>query len=310
MESIPPRWAPRRLTSGVFAWIEAPTDPQPLAWFRAWLGFLCLANLALLWPDMPMWLGNEGVLPPSVHASILEGRRLTLYAFTGYTDHTITLIRGCGFVGGLSLLLGIYPRWGALLSWLALSSFAWRNMYILHSGDNLLRIGSFFLIFAQSARAFSVPAWLRARRAQRTTPLAPPSPELVPAWPLRILQLQLCATYFVTGFVKATGRAWQEGEAVGTVLQLGELQRFPIPDFLMTPLASHVMSYATLAVELGFPFLIWIPRLRVPVLLVGLVFHLGLEWTLNVQLFQWTILGFYLLFLVPRSVRAQRGGGR
>jgi hypothetical protein len=60
------------------------------------------------------------------------------------------------------------------------------------------------------------------------------------------------------------------GEAVGTVLQLGQLQRFPIPDFLMTPLASHVMSYVTLAVELGFPFLIWIPRLRVPVLLVDL----------------------------------------
>ncbi len=297
------------MASGLFAWIEAPTDPRPIAWFRAWLGLLCLVNLALLWPDMPMWLGNEGVLPPAAHASTIDGRRLTLYAFTGYTDHTITLIRVCGVVGGVSLLLGVYPRWGALLSWLAVSSFAWRNMFILHSGDNLLRIGSFFLIFAQSAGAFSVPAWLRRRRAQRISPVVPP-PDLVPAWPQRILQLQLCVTYCVTGFVKATGQAWQEGEAVGTVLQLGQLQRFPIPDFLMTPLASHVMSYVTLAVELGFPFLIWIPRLRVPVLLVGLAFHLGLEWMLNIQLFQWTIIGFYPLFLVPRSAGPEHGANR
>lgn len=299
------------MAGGVLAWIETPTDPRPIAWFRAWFGLVCLVNLALLWPDMPLWFGNDGVLPPAVHASTLGGRRLTLYAFTGYTDHTITLVRACGVAGGLSLLLGVYPRVGALLTWLAVSSFAWRNMYILHSGDNLLRIGSFFLMFAQSGRAFSLPAWIRGWRARRADSSALPAPlEPVPAWPQRILQLQLCVTYFVTGVVKASGRAWQEGNAVGTVLQLGELQRFPIPDILMTPLASHVMSYSTLAVELGFPLLVWFSRLRVPVLLMGLAFHLGLEWALNIQLFQWTILGFYLLFLVPRDVRTGSSGGR
>ena len=36
-----------------------------------------------------------------------------------------------------------------------------------------------------------------------------------------------------------------------------------------------------------------------PVLLVGIVFHAGLEWTMNVQLFQWLITAYYLLFLGP-----------
>jgi hypothetical protein len=282
------------LTS-VSAWIETAVDPRPLAWFRAWFGFLCLLNLALLWPDMPMWFGNEGVLPPEVHSTLIYGTRLNVYMLTGYSDQAIPLIRGIGVVGGLSLLFGYFPRIGAMLSWLALSSFSWRNMNILHSGDALLRIGCFFLIFADSSAAFSVNSFIR-KSARHTT-------RLIPAWPQRILQLQLCVTYLVAGIWKLTGQPWQDGTAVGTVLQLGEFQRFPIPDILMTPLISELMTYHALIVELGFPFLIWIPKLRLPTLIVGLLLHMGLEWTLNIQMFQWTITAYYLLFLLPPTSR-------
>jgi hypothetical protein len=291
----------KQLIRQLSEWIEIATDPRPLGYFRACFGILCLVNLALMWPDMPMWLGDDGVLPPLTHAATMSGFRINIYTLTGYSDNGIWIIRCFGLVGGLSLLLGFFPRIGALLSWLAIVSYSWRNIYILHSGDALLRVGCFFLIFAKSAEAFSVPAFLRSKKstilvANVSATLKP----LIAAWPQRILQLQLCATYLVTGFWKSIGRPWQDGSAVGTVLQLGEFQRFPLPDILITPLGSEMMTYTTLAVELGFPFLVWIPKLRPYVLLVGLTFHLGLEWALNVQMFQWTILSFYLLFIDPR----------
>lgn len=274
-------------------WIEEPIDPRPIAWFRAWFGFLCLVNLALLWPDMNMWLANDGVLPPPVHATMISGKSFTIYSLTGYSDLAIPMIKTCGLIGGLSLLIGIRPKIGAFLSWLAISSFSWRNMNILHSGDALLRVGCFFLMFADSSAAFAVSSVFRKTATHHA--------RLVAAWPQRILQLQLCAAYFVTGVWKSIGRPWQDGTAVGTVLQLGEFQRFPIPDFLMTPTMSQVMTYHTLILELGFPFLVWIPQLRIPVLILGLSLHIGLEWTLNVQMFQWTITAFYLLFLTPAA---------
>lgn len=281
-------------------WVRDPVDPRPLGWFRSWLGLLSLVNLWLLWPDMPMWLGNDGVLPPAVHRELISGPRISIFMITGYDDAAIWLIRGLAVAGGLGLSLGIFPRSAAFCGWLAAVSYAYRNPSILHSGDNLIRIGMFFLIFARTGGVPSLPAAVWRRFFPRAGD-DPPAAELVPAWPQRILQIQLCILYLVAGIWKATGPTWRNGTAVGLVLQLGEFQRFPIPEGLMTPVMSKVMTFGTLAFELGFPVLVWIPALRLPVLLAGLAFHAGLDWVMNVQLFQWLITAYYLLWLNPVS---------
>ena len=282
-------------------WVRDPVDPRPLAWFRCWLGLLSLVNLWLLWPDMPMWLANDGVLPPGVHRDLISGTRISIFMATGYSDAAIGLIRGLALAGGLGLVMGICPRFSAFCCWLAAVSYAYRNMDILHSGDNLIRIGTFFLIFARTDGSLSLPRAIRRWLSRRAGSEEDSSPGLVPAWPQRILQIQLCILYLVAGIWKATGPTWRNGTAVGLVLQLGEFQRFPIPDFFMTPVMSQVMTYGTLAFELGFPVLVWVPSLRLTVLLTGLAFHAGLDWVMNVQLFQWLITAYYLLWLKPVS---------
>jgi hypothetical protein len=289
-----------RAADGFDHWVRDPVDPRPLAWFRSSLGLLSLVNLWLLWPDMPMWLGNDGVLPPDVHRELIADTRISVFMITGYSDAAIGIIRGLGLVGGLGLCLGILPRCAAFCVWMAAVSYSYRNMCILHSGDNLIRIGAFFLMFARTDGVFSLPVAMRRWFFRQTPSDSQPRMNLVPAWPQRILQVQICILYLVAGIWKALGPTWRNGTAVGLVLQLGEFQRFPIPDFFMTPIMSQVMTYGTLAFELGFPLLVWIPRLRIPVLIAGLVFHAGLDWVMNVQLFQWLITAYYLLWLKPR----------
>jgi len=289
-------------------WVMDPVDPRPLCWFRCWFGVLCLVNVLLLWPDMPMWLGDDGVLPPAAHRPPLPGPSLTVYnACSGMA--AIWLIRSLGVTGGLGLALGILPRCAAACTWLAVTSYSWRNPQILHSGDSLFRIAAFFLIFARTDAVLSLPRWL-ARRLGRQDPAGTiEAPTQVPAWPQRILQLQLCILYLVTGIWKGCGKAWWDGSAVGIVLQMGEFERFPIPDLLATPVMSRLLTWVTLLFELGFPFLVWLPRARLPLLAFGLAFHAGLEWILNVQLFQWTITAFYLLFLEPVPRRSSSAEG-
>ena len=294
-------WATIARAAAAFdQWVRAPVDPRPLAWFRCWLGLLSLVNLWLLWPDMSMWLGNEGVLPPHVHREMVGDTRISIFMLTGYSVLATGLICGLGLAGGLGLVAGVFPRCAAACVWLASVSYAWRNMDILHSGDNLIRIGAFFLIFARSGEALSLPRAVSRRLFPQAAvdPVALYQP--VPAWPQRILQLQLCILYLAAGVWKLMGPTWRNGTAVGMVLQLGEFQRFPVPEFFLTPLMSQVFTYGTLAFELGFPLLIWIPQLRLPVLVAGLAFHAGLDWVMNVQLFQWLITAYYLLWLKPR----------
>lgn len=275
-------------------WVETPVDPRPIGLFRCWFGFLCLVNLSLLWSDMLMWFGNEGVFPPNVHGPLNQDFRLQIYAVTGYADLAIFLMKALGLLGSIGLIFGLFPRASAFLIWLVASTYAWRNSGIHNSGDNLIRIGCFFLMFARSAESFSIKSYLSSRKNQL------PNQQrlrLIAAWPQRILQIQLCIVYFVAAVLKFKGEMWRNGTAVGMVLQLGEFERFPIPDFLMTSLGSAFATYFTVGFELFFPFLIWISSLRRFMLILGVLLHGGLEWAMNIQMFQWVITSYYLLFI-------------
>jgi hypothetical protein len=111
----------RRAVVAFDHWVRDPVDPRPLAWFRSSLGLLSLVNLWLLWPDMPMWLGDDGVLPPDVHRLRITDTRLSIYLVTGSGDLAIALIRGLGMAGGLGLVLGVCPRAAAACVWAAAS---------------------------------------------------------------------------------------------------------------------------------------------------------------------------------------------
>jgi hypothetical protein len=58
-------------------------------------------------------------------------------------------------------------------------------------------------------------------------------------------------------------------------------------------------TWAAMVAELCIGVLIWVPKLRYKVLLLGLLFHLTLDYSLNIPMFQWDILPAYLLFIDP-----------
>jgi hypothetical protein len=48
--------------------------------------------------------------------------------------------------------------------------------------------------------------------------------------------------------------------------------------------------------------LIWVKPLRYPLLLIGLLFHLAIEYSLNVPMFEWDVLTAYILFVEPADI--------
>jgi hypothetical protein len=69
-------------------------------------------------------------------------------------------------------------------------------------------------------------------------------------------------------------------------------------------------SRFTLLLEFSLGVLIWFRRLRYPLLLIGVLFHLCLEYALNLPMFEWDVLSAYVLFVDPadleRVLRALR----
>ncbi len=60
----------------------------------------------------------------------------------------------------------------------------------------------------------------------------------------------------------------------------------------------------TLAIELSLFTLIWWKKTRYPVLLVGTIFHLCIDATMNIPVFEYIMIASYINFLKPVDVFA------
>jgi hypothetical protein len=118
------------------------------------------------------------------------------------------------------------------------------------------------------------------------------------------MQLQICMLYLRTAWWKAQGQKWLDGTAVYYVVRLDSYRRLGVPARLRTTFCFALATYGTLAFEGGFGFFVWIKVTRYPVLLAGVALHLLVEVFMNLQLFGWTVLTTYLLFVPPTDAQA------
>ena len=68
------------------------------------------------------------------------------------------------------------------------------------------------------------------------------------------------------------------------------------------PIVLKVGSWSALALEFSLGVLIWVKEFRYVLLVLGVMFHLWLEYSLNVPLFQWDVLSAYILFVDPADL--------
>jgi hypothetical protein len=288
------------LRSLVQAWNEfffTPQPPTPIALFRILYGILLIANLALLRPDWLAWYGEHSWVTLPTMLKLEPGRRLNLFTVMPHRDNWVEALFWIFLASAVCLALGFLSRTSSIIAFLCLTSIQQRNLFILHSGDTFLRVAGFFLMFAPAGAALSIDRLIRVRKGREGPEIQPRPP-----WAQRMIQIELALLYFVTFWWKSTGATWVNGTAVYYLNHLAEYQGLPLPSWFEQPFLVKLGSWLTLAIEFSLGVLIWFKELRYPVLLLGLLFHLFLEYRLDVPLFQWTVLSAYVLFIEPRDL--------
>jgi hypothetical protein len=286
--------------SVVKAWNEfffTPQPPIPIALFRVFYGLLLIANLILLRPDWLAWYGEHSWITLSTMFRVEPGLRLNLFTLMPHDDRWVEALFWAFLAFAIFLTLGFLTRISSVLAFLCLTSIQQRNLYLIHSGDTFLRVAGFFLMFAPAGAALSIDRLIRLRRGKEG-----PEIQLRAPWAQRMIQFELALLYFVTFWWKSTGAAWVNGTAVYYLNHLADYQRFPLPSWAELSIFVKIGSWLTLVIEFSLGVLVWFKELRYPVLLVGLLFHLFLEYRLEVPLFQWTVLSAYVLFIDPRDL--------
>jgi HTTM domain len=274
-----------------------PQSPVPIALFRIFYGLCVTATLILLHGDWLDWFGVHGWVSQEAMTRIEPGVRLNLFAVMPQDDRWIAAFFWIFLGFAVLLTAGMWTRVSSVVVFLCLASIQQRDPLITHGGDAFLRIAGFFLMFAPAGAALSLDRLIRVRRGREGAAIRPRAP-----WAQRIIQFQLALLYFSSFCWKMKGNTWPHGTALYYVIHLPSIARFPIPGWVQYPAILKMGSWLTLAFELCMGVLIWFRPFRYPLLLLGLLFHLSLEYALNLPMFEWDILAAYVLFVEPADL--------
>jgi hypothetical protein len=284
------------------AFFFAPQSPIPIAVFRILYSFLVIATLLLLRPDWLTWYGQHAWVSLATMHQVEPGTRLNLFRVIPQSRGWIESLFWVSLGSAVLLGIGFLTRLNSVIVFLCLASIQQRNLFITHGGDTFLRVAGFFLMLAPAGAALSMDRLIQVRRGKQGE-VSARSP-----WAQRMIQFELALLYFAAFCSKAQGAPWIDGTALYYVYRLDEIRRFPLPGWFLNPAILKLGSWCALALEFALGVLIWVRELRYYLLAAGLVFHLFLEYSLNLPLFEWDVLSAYILFIEPSDL--ERAWGR
>lgn len=195
-------------------------------------------------------------------------------------------------------MIGLFTRASLITVLICMTSLHQRNIWLLCSSEILMRIMTIYLVFSPCGHSISVDSFLSRYLHQYRMP------KDWALWSMRLIQIQLSAVYVWTVSHKLKGEDWIDGSSVYYATRLESLKNFTIPFILDSILCLKLATWGTLLIEFALGTFIWIPRLRRPMIIIGLIFHLMIEITMSIPFFEMYMMIYLLSFLKPEEVRA------
>ncbi len=264
--------------------------------FRIALGSIYLIKLLLLLPVIDDFFTEHGMYP-FLQSKQFVSPRLCLFDYLPLDIAPqffalmilITILFTCG----------LSTRVMSILMYIGSVSIEYRDPLPFNSGDRIIIIFLFFGMFAPWGKILSLDRLIAKRRGR-----AAEEPVMGSYWAARMMQIQVCIMYFWSAYLKTQSSYWQSGETMYWVLRNFGRTRFPIPSFFSDNMIGvNLITYFALIVEGLFPFLVWSKRTRKYIIPAAILLHLGIEWSMNVQIFQIIAVASYLLFYEGEEIR-------
>jgi hypothetical protein len=145
------------------------------------------------------------------------------------------------------------------------------NSYILNGGHNFLTFLLLYLCFADSFK------YLVLNKSRAKAPPLRSLYDYATNLATACVLMHLSLIYLISGLAKAHSDVWYHGDALYYIFLVERFQGLEWNATLaQSGLLVTVMTYGVMLWELYFPALVWVPRLRVPVLVAGLFMHIGI----------------------------------
>ncbi len=253
-------------------------DVRALALMRIAIGLIVITDLIIRASDLTAHYTNEGMWSTEVIKNFgYNTGYWSLHALSG-NYWWIVFLFAIHFIFAIFLIVGYKTKLSTLIVWLLLISLHNRNLFILQSGDDLLRLLLFWGLFLPWANCYSIDCKKTYTFKKQFTVAN-----------LGYLLL-IASVYFFTVHLKTSTEWHAEGSAIYYALSLEQMRLSPFGDWLYKyPALMQVLTWFVFYTELSIPFLILIPTkkgyLRLIAVILITLLHVGIGLTLYVGLF-------------------------
>ena len=275
--------------------------PQALCVFRILLGFYFLIGWLSILPRVELYYSVEGMAFPYMDAP--EGASNNLRdVLANLVQPAPVWVAWLLYGLMLTLIVLIIVGWwtrSALLLFSVMYSYYWLlQLHSLQSSfDRLLFVITVMLAMGECDAVYSLRAWIRKMRGERSV-------ELIPIWPARLITMQIAFMYVGTGIYKIMTPAWAGGDMLIYSFQ-GDWASPVAFQILQLPLSKGVYDFVilmTILLELWAPFLLFHQTWQKLFFVLGFFFHLSISLTLNIWPFMIMPLT-YILFVEPSAFK-------
>jgi Vitamin K-dependent gamma-carboxylase len=269
-----------------------PGSPMPLCLFRIAFGIVLLEYCLILAPELVTYFSDtNGILRLKTLDQVFGIPVINLIALLPSGDSWLVAFFAVFVLACLCVTLGLFSRVSMVLVYLGLVSFLHRNIFVHHGGEHLMSIAAFWMMFSPIGAALSLDRLWFSKEAR------PAEPQKYSLWALKAYQFQFALIYWQASLSKLAAPTWWDGTAMYYVFRHLEFARFTVP---FVPQNLFLLKLATwsaiLAESLGWT-LIWFKETRYVVLLVLLAFHLGIDYSMNIPIFEHIMIASLVIFI-------------
>jgi hypothetical protein len=228
----------------------------------------------------------------------------------------------------LLFALGLWTPGTGLVTWLGMLSYVNRASTTFFGMDTIMNV---LVLYLTLAHLFARPGtaalsldrllwrWRKARQGGTSISAVGGDTMSVSAnFAIRMMQIHFCIIYLGSGLSKLMGSAWWNGTAIWGTLANPEFSALHLKFYyeMITWLARHRVLWElsmtggaafTLALEIGFPFLVWNRRLRWLMVIGSVLLHTGIALFMGLVGFSLMMLALLVSFIPPSAVRQLLG---
>ena len=266
--------------------------------FRVLIGFSVLKDFFAYFYNRNHLFNSNGIVSYETYQDIMNYYKLGYLNidFSNFINVNIFCTLGIAF--SITFILGLFPRFSALILFFLLMLFKFRNIFLMDGGDNIITAILPLFLFINSESLIGSYNRLKEKIGIANSFYVFQIHKLF----VFGIMLQVCIIYLFAGLHKLQGEVWTNGTALYYILNSEDFSAYAINEYITRlPIIVYFLTWFTIVFQLSFPFLVWLPKTRKALLILGILLHIGIFVMMRIDNFSFIMLVCYAVFFTDHE---------